>query len=95
LSQLDLWNVRLIPGHLDIKKDEKGEVRRIKMKNCLVLSAKVSPFAGEVIGHLDGKRTLRQAWEKASSEQTTVPEKEADVLHAISKLIKNGYITIA
>jgi SAM-dependent methyltransferase len=94
LSQLDLWDTRLIPSHLDIKKNEKGEVRRIKMKDCLVLPVKVSPFAGEVIGHLDSKRTLRQAWEKAAREQTAVPEKEADVLHVISKLIKNGYITI-
>lgn len=95
LSELDFWGARLFPSHLDIKKYEKGEVRRIKMKDCLVLPIKLNPFAGEVIGHLDGKRTLRQAWEKAVCEQTAIPEKEADVLHVISKLIKNGYITIA
>jgi SAM-dependent methyltransferase len=95
VSQLDIWDMKLIPSHLEIKKDAKGEVRRIEMKDCLVLPVKVSPFVGDVIGHFDGKRTLRQAWEIASSGQTTVPEKEADVLHVISKLIKNGYIAIA
>lgn len=92
-SQLDLWEIKLVPNHLDIKRDKKGEVRRIRMKDCLVLSVKVSPFVGEVIGQLDGRRTLRQAWEKASSGQTTVPEKEADVLPILLKLIKNGYLS--
>lgn len=94
LSQLDLWNAKLLSSHLDIKKDEQGEVRRIKMRDCLVLPVKISSFAGDVIGHLDGTRTLRQAWEKASSGQTAVPEKETDVLNLIIKLIKNGYLAI-
>ena len=94
LSQFNLWDAKLLPSHLDIKKDEQGEVRRIKMKDCHVLPLKVSSFVGDVIGHLDSKRTLRQAWEKASSEQTAVPEKAADVLQVISILIKNGYLSI-
>lgn len=94
LSQLDLWDAKLLPSHLEIKKDEQGEVRRIKMRDCLVLPVKVSSFVGDVIGYLDGKMTLRQAWEKARSGQSAIPEKEADVLQVMVKLIKNGYLSI-
>lgn len=95
LNPPDLWETKLISSHLEVKKDEKGEVRRIQMKESLVMPIKVSPFVGQVIGHFDGSRTLRQAWEKAISEEIAVPEKEADVLPILLTLVNNGYLTIA
>jgi SAM-dependent methyltransferase len=95
LHLLDLWETKLIPSHLEVKKDEKGEVRRIQMKESLVLPIKVSPFVGQVIGHFDGRRTLRQAWEKAMEEEIAIPEKEADALPILLTLVNNGYLTIA
>lgn len=94
LNPLDLWETKLIPSHLDVKKDEKGEVRRIQMKESFVLPLKVSPFEGQVIGHFDGRMTLRQAWEKAIKEGIAPPEKEADVLPILFTLVSNGYLTI-
>jgi SAM-dependent methyltransferase len=88
----DLMNSRLVTSNLAIKKDKKGEVQRISLENGFVFSSSIQPMMGQIIKHLNGVNTLREAVQNAALDGYDAPLTTDEILSSIKNLLSIGYL---
>lgn len=86
------WQMAFVPRHLRLKISPQGEVRRVSQFECLRLPASISPLMGQILHHLDGKSTLRQAYQQAMQDGFDPPLSQEQVLGETCQLLENGFL---
>jgi SAM-dependent methyltransferase len=88
----DLMNTRLVTSNLAIKENKKGEVRRVNLKNGFVFSSPIQPMMGQIIKHLNGVNTLRDAVQNATLDGYDAPLTTDEILSSVKNLLSIGYL---